>query len=67
MADDLTKRGKADRICVNVNEPHEVRYWTKRFKCTAAELRKAVDEAGVMVKDVEVALSLRGGGVPDGI
>lgn len=59
--DDLSKRGKADRIRVNVNEEHEVRYWTKRFKCTEAELRKAVAEAGVMVKDVEVCLAVRRG------
>ena len=52
MSDDLTNRGPADRARVNVNEAHEVRYWTKEFGCTEAELRAAVKAVGVMVVDV---------------
>ena len=32
MADDLKKPNAQDRSRVNVNEPHEVRYWTKRWQ-----------------------------------
>ena len=53
MADDLSKRGKADRIRINVTEQWELRYWADRFECTEVQLRHAVDEVGVMVKDVE--------------
>ena len=39
MADDLTNRGPRDRNRVDVNEDWELRYWTKKFGCTATELR----------------------------
>lgn len=56
MADDLTKRGKADRDRINVNEAHEVRYWTKALGVSEAQLREAVDQAGVMAADVRKLL-----------
>ncbi len=57
MADDLKNRGAGDRSRVNVNEEHEVRYWTERFGCSKDELVQAVGRVGVNVKDVEAALS----------
>jgi hypothetical protein len=54
--DDLSKRGQGDRSRVNVNEPHEVRYWTEKFGCTEEELRAAVARVGVMAADVERTL-----------
>ena len=42
MADDLTNRGPRDRNRVDVNEDWELRYWTKKFGCTATELRDTV-------------------------
>jgi len=56
MSDDPSKRGPADRTRVNVNEPHEVRYWTEKWGVTEQQLRDAVKRAGVMVKDVAAAL-----------
>lgn len=56
MPDDLTKRGPSDAMRVNVNEPHEVRYWTKKWGCTEETLREAVKKVGVMVSDVETYL-----------
>lgn len=53
MADDLRKRGPEDRIRVNVNEDHEVRYWCDKFACTEQDLRAAVEEVGVMATDVQ--------------
>ncbi len=54
MADDLSKRGPADALRVNVNEPWELKYWTAHFRVTEEELRSAVRAAGVMAKDVGV-------------
>jgi hypothetical protein len=42
MADDLSKRGPADRIRINVNERHEVNYWTRELGVTEARLRELV-------------------------
>ena len=46
MADDLKNRGAQDRLRINVNEDHELAYWTKELECTADELRAAVKVAG---------------------
>jgi hypothetical protein len=42
MADDPSKRGPQDRSRINVNEPHEVRYWTQTLGVTEAQLRVRV-------------------------
>ena len=52
MADDLKNRGAQDRSRVNVNEPHEVRYWTKRWHVTRDQLAATVKKVGVSVKAV---------------
>jgi hypothetical protein len=52
MADDLTKKGAADRTRINVNETHEVAYWTKALRVTEDQLRKAVKAVGVMASEV---------------
>ncbi len=51
--DDRKKRGPADAERVNVNEQHEVSYWTKKFGCTVPQLKNAVFMVGVMTKDVQ--------------
>ncbi|KFA87143.1 DUF3606 domain-containing protein [Archangium violaceum] len=56
MADDPKKTGPEDASRVNVNQEHEVDYWCGKFGCTAAELREAVREVGVMASDVEAYL-----------
>lgn len=60
MADDTTNRGQQDRLRVNINEEHEVRYWTERFGCSRDELAMAVKKVGVMAADVEKALKKPG-------
>ena len=57
MADDPTKRGAADRSRVNINEDHELDYWTKRFGCSRDQLKRAVEKAGPMVADVQRELA----------
>lgn len=59
MSDDLRNRGPRDRARVNVHEPWEVEYWTKKFGCTAAQLAQAVNVVGVMAVDVERYLKKR--------
>ena len=46
MADDLSNRGPQDRARIDVNEDHEVRYWTAAYDVTEAELRLAVAAVG---------------------
>lgn len=49
MSDDLSNRGPQDRARVNVNEAHELKYWTREFGVTEDKLRQAVKEVGVSV------------------
>ena len=46
MADDSTSRDGQERDRINVNQPHEVAYWTKAFGVTEDEGRKAVAAVG---------------------
>jgi hypothetical protein len=59
MADDPKNRGPQDRARVNVNEPHEVRYWTEKFGCTKEDLETAVKQVGVMADKIESYLKGR--------
>jgi len=52
MSDDLNNRGQQNRIRINVNEEHEVRYWTQELGVTREELERAIKAVGVMVEDV---------------
>jgi hypothetical protein len=56
MADDRKKVGKPDRIRINVNEPYEVGYWSRKFGTSAANLHKVVRQVGPMVKNVKKKL-----------
>jgi hypothetical protein len=47
MADDLKNRGAQDRARVNVNEDHEVRYWTQKWGVSKEQLAAAVNKVGV--------------------
>ena len=46
LADNLTKREKADRLRINMHETWEVKYWTKHLDVTKEQLQKAVDKVG---------------------
>jgi hypothetical protein len=56
MADDPNKRGQADRDRVNVHEPHEVEYWSKKWGVTREQLEAAVKKVGPMAKHVAIEL-----------
>lgn len=53
MADNLNDRGPQDRTRINVNQPHELRYWSQKLGVTEEELRNAVQQAGPMADKVE--------------
>jgi len=61
MADDPSNRGQQDRQRINVNQEHEVRYWTEKLGCSADELRQIVAEVGPMAEAVEQRARGRGG------
>jgi hypothetical protein len=53
MADDLKQTGKPDDARINVDQDHELNYWSEKLGVSRDELRKAVQDAGPMVKDVQ--------------
>lgn len=55
MADDKTKRAK-DRYRIDVQEDHELRYWTKKFGVTKERLEAAVRKVGTHAEDVAIEL-----------
>ncbi|TDP00249.1 MULTISPECIES: DUF3606 domain-containing protein [unclassified Flavobacterium] len=60
MSDDLNKKGMQDRSRINMNEPHEVRYWTDKFGVTKEELQKAIERTGTnSVSEIEKALDIQ--------
>jgi hypothetical protein len=59
MSDDKTDRGSPDRDRINVNQPHELRYWSEKFGVTPDELKQAVQDVGPTVAKVEQRLQQR--------
>jgi len=53
MAENPQNRGPQDASRVNVSEPWEVAYWTRKFDCTKDELVTAVQEVGTSAVAVE--------------
>ena len=52
MADDPSNRGPQDRARINVNQSHELDYWTEALGCTEDQLRAAVSAVGVGAEKV---------------
>jgi hypothetical protein len=46
------KHKARDKTLIAVSQPHEVRYWSKKFKVTPARLKTAVKEVGNSSKKV---------------
>jgi uncharacterized protein DUF3606 len=53
MADDKSNKGPQDRSRINLNEHHEVEYWSKKFGVTPQQLRDAVLKVGNSAEAVE--------------
>ena len=58
MADNKAVRGGQDARRINVNQEHEVRYWTEALGVSADELKKAVAAVGDQADDVRRHLPL---------
>lgn len=61
MSDDLKNRGAQDRSRINVNEAHELRYWTNELGVSAEQLRKAVQAVCVSATAVRGHLKKQAG------
>jgi hypothetical protein len=57
MADDLSKTGKQDDQRINVEQDHELNYWSKELGVSREQLRQAVQQAGPFVKNVRQHLN----------
>lgn len=57
MADDLQQTGRQDDQRINVEQDHELSYWSKELGVSREELRNAVQQAGSLVKDVRQHLN----------
>jgi hypothetical protein len=53
MADDLKQTGRQDDQRINVEQEHELSYWSGKLGVSRERLRSAVQAAGPMVKDVQ--------------
>jgi Protein of unknown function (DUF3606) len=61
MSDRKRNHIPADRSRVNIYEQYELEYWTKKWNCTAAELRAAVAATdSIMAATVETYLKTKG-------
>lgn len=56
MADKLNQVGTPDSKRINVNEEHEVKYWTKALDVTEAKLKELVKSVGTSADAVRKAL-----------
>jgi hypothetical protein len=57
MADDLKQTGRQDDQRINVEQDHELSYWSKELGVSREELRSAVQQAGSLVKNVRQHLN----------
>jgi hypothetical protein len=58
--DHLTKREPVDRSKINMHDPFEIKYWTREFRVSGAELQKAIDKVGNSAATVRKELGLLG-------
>jgi hypothetical protein len=59
MADDLKQTGKVDDARINIEQDHELRYWSEKFGVSREELQSAVAKAGPFLKNVREHLQHR--------
>ncbi len=57
MSDDPKNRGAQDRARINLNEAHEVRYWTNALGVSKEQLAAAVQAVGVSADKVREHLA----------
>jgi hypothetical protein len=59
MADDLRQTGKVDDARINIEQDHELRYWSEKFHVSREELQSAVAKAGPLLRNVREHLQHR--------
>ncbi len=57
MADDPKDTRPQDAQRINVNQEHELRYWTAKFGVSSDQLKQVVNRVGPMVDDVRRAIA----------
>lgn len=57
MSDNKDLKGSPDNKRIDINDPNEVRNWTKSIECTQDELKKAVKEVGTSAAAVKKYLN----------
>jgi hypothetical protein len=58
MADDLKKTVRQEDERINVDQDHEVTYWSQKLGVSRDQLREAVAKAGPVLKNVERQLAI---------
>lgn len=58
MTDSLTKRDQPDRSKINMDQAHEVHYWTKHLNISTEELQKVVAKVGNSAAAVRKQLAM---------
>jgi len=53
MADNQKEVGRPDDTRINVDQDHELTYWSQKLGVSRDRLREAVAKAGPVVKNVE--------------
>jgi hypothetical protein len=56
MSDDKSNRGSPDNRRIDVNDPNEVRHWTKSLGVTAEQLKDTVARVGTSAQRVRESL-----------
>ena len=59
MPDNMNDRGAQDRARINLQEEHEVRYWTNALGVSREQLAAAVQAVGVSADKVRAHLGKR--------
>jgi hypothetical protein len=50
--DDKRNRGATDNERIDIQDPNEVRSWTRSLRCTELQLRQAVKAVGTHIRNV---------------
>ena len=56
MPDNKNKKAPQDANRVNIHEPYEVEYWTKKWGCTSQQLKDCVGKVGTSAAAVQKCL-----------
>jgi hypothetical protein len=59
MADEMKQTEKPDDTRINVDQEHEVKYWSEKLRVSRDELCSAVAKVGPMAKKVREHLQRR--------